>query len=272
MIFPPAADRWRSVLARYRVGSVPYLNALPLTAGLDPIIAFKPPSQLARELNTNQLQTALVSTTEVLFSAEWSALSGYGILSRGPVHSVFLAHHTPLKELRVVHLDPASCTSVNLLRVLLAEQGVHPEFRPLASYADAARLPDVLLIGNPALEFRRAPHSHQLWDLGEAWQTLTGLPFTYAVWAFRNDFDPQEVAQVLTETAEFGLSHLPQLIESSPEFDLPLRRTYVGGHIQYRIDEPARAGVERFRQLLEKHTGRSTRPLHWISPAPTGVT
>lgn len=268
---PPAAERWRSVLARHRVGSVPYLNALPLTAGLEPAIAFKPPSQLARELQSNQLQTALVSTTEVLFSADWKALNGFGILSRGPVHSVFLAHHTPLKELRVVHLDPASCTSVNLLRVLLAEQGVHPEFRPLTSYAQARSLSDVLLIGNPALEFRRAPHTHHLWDLGKAWHTLTGLPFTYAVWAFRSDFDPHDLAQVLTEAAEFGLSHLPQLIEANPEFDLPLRRAYVGGHIQYRIDEPARAGIEQFRQLLDRHTGRSTRPLRWINPRPAGI-
>jgi predicted solute-binding protein len=44
---------------------------------------------------------------------------------------------------------------MNLLRVLLAERGLNPEFKPLASY-DFESLPDyTLLIGDPALVRQR---------------------------------------------------------------------------------------------------------------------
>ena len=48
----------------------------------------------------------------------------------GPVFSVFLAHRGPLAEVRRIALDPASLTSVHLLRVLLAEfHGLRPIVR-----------------------------------------------------------------------------------------------------------------------------------------------
>lgn len=261
----------RSILSRYRVGSVPYLNALPLTVGLERDIQFMPPAQLARGLEDNRLDAALVSSTEVLFSPRLRALDGWGVVSQGPVFSVFLAHRTPLERLRVVHLDPASCTSVNLLRLLLAERGIHPEFRPLPRYEVAFELDDVLLIGNPAIVFRRAAHSHAVWDLGEAWQQLTGLPFVYAVWAIRDDLDSLALARALTLTAEAGLAHLPELIANSDEFDLEFRRAYLGGHIQYRLDARAKEGLDRFAALLRRHSDRVLHPVRWVTAEAAGM-
>ncbi len=259
----------RSILSRYRVGSVPYLNALPLTAGLEREIQFLPPTQLARGLEENRLDAALVSSTEVLFSPGLRALDGFGIVSRGPVFSVFLAHRTPLERLRVVHLDPASSTSANLLRVLLAERGIHPEFRPLLRYEEDSRLDDVLLIGNPAIAFRRRQPDHAIWDLGEAWHQLTGLPFVYAVWAIRDDVDSTGLARVLTLTAEAGLARLPELIAASEEFDSEFRRSYLGGHVQYRLDAQAKEGLARFAHLLPRHSDRVVHPLRWVTAEAT---
>lgn len=252
----------------YRVGSVPYLNALPLTAGLEQDILLEPPSQLGRGLREERLDAALVSSTEILFSDRLRALSGYGILSRGPVYSVFLAHRTPLEKLKRIHVDPASCTSVNLLRVLLERRGIRPEFQTLNSYAGASDLDAVLLIGNPAIQFRRAPYDHRIWDLGAAWREWTGLPFVYALWAVRDGVDEPPLARALHATAESGLARLPQLIERSTAFDFEFRRAYVGGHIQYELDAAARAGLEQFRQLLSASAGRPVHPVRWI-PAPT---
>src|SRR5213595_3966753 len=55
-------------LAPFRVGSVPYLNAVPLTRGLEEQIIFVPPSELAERLRRDELDAALVSITEVLFN------------------------------------------------------------------------------------------------------------------------------------------------------------------------------------------------------------
>ena len=54
-------------LGPFRVGSVPYLNAAPLTRGLEEQILFAPPAELARRLRRDELDAALVSITEVLF-------------------------------------------------------------------------------------------------------------------------------------------------------------------------------------------------------------
>src|SRR5436190_10264640 len=54
-------------LAPFRVGSVPYLNGVPLTRGLEEQVIFVAPSKLAEMLQKNELDAALVSVTEVLF-------------------------------------------------------------------------------------------------------------------------------------------------------------------------------------------------------------
>src|SRR5690242_13293173 len=107
-------------LAPFRVGSVRYLNAVPLTRGLEDQIVFATPSELAKMLRSDELDAALVSVTEVLFSDRYDILDGIAIASLGEVKSVLLAHRKPIEEAREIFCDTASLTSVNLLRVLLA--------------------------------------------------------------------------------------------------------------------------------------------------------
>src|SRR5881394_2893717 len=120
-------------LKPFRVGSVPYLNSVPLTRGLEDEILFATPSKLAEMLRRDELDAALVSVTEVLFNDRYDILDGTAIASLGEVKSVLLAHRRPLEEAREIFCDTASLTSVNLLRVLLAERGLKPEFKPLAN-------------------------------------------------------------------------------------------------------------------------------------------
>jgi len=140
-------------LAPFRVGSVRFLNAVPLTRGLEEQVFFATPSELAARLERAELDAALVSVTEPLRRGGYDILDGVAIASVGEGKSVFLAHRGPLEGAREVFCDPASLTSIHLLRVLLAERGVKASFKPLASY-DFAALPDyALLIGDTALDF-----------------------------------------------------------------------------------------------------------------------
>src|SRR5688572_4476478 len=61
-------------LKPFRVGSVPYLNAVPLTRGLEDEIRFVTPSKLADLLQRDELDAALVSVTEVLFKDRYDVL------------------------------------------------------------------------------------------------------------------------------------------------------------------------------------------------------
>ncbi len=140
-------------LAPFRVGNSGYLNTVPLTRGLEEQIIYAPPARLAEMLQRDELDASLVSVVEVLLNDRYDILDGIAIASLGEVKSVLLAHRKPLSEATEIFCDTASLTSVQLLRVLLAERGIRPEFKPLPSY-DFAALPDyALLIGDPALDF-----------------------------------------------------------------------------------------------------------------------
>jgi chorismate dehydratase len=239
-------------LSPFRVGSVPYLNAAPLTRGLEEQIIFVPPSSLAEKLRRDELDAALVSITEILLTDRYDILDGIAVASLGEVQSVFLAHRQPLEEIREIYCDKASLAGLNLLKVLLAERGLKPSLLPLPDYKDAAALPNVFMIGDPALEFIRAPHSHEIWDLGAAWYELTRLPFVYAVWALRRN--PNEpLRRRLREAKNFGIDTLDYIISSRNEFDYDFRKDYLEWHIQYHLGTEERRGIARFIDLLRKH-------------------
>lgn len=240
-------------LAPLRVGSVPYLNAVPLTRGLEHQIVFSPPSELAKLLRDGTLDAALVSVTEALLHDGYDILDGIAVASLGEVKSVFLAHREPLEQITQIFCDPASLTSVNLLRVLLAERGLRPQFVPLPNYHDAPFFPAVLLIGDPALDFARAPHEHKIWDLGAAWFELTQLPFVYAVWALRRGHVSAELRQKLRAAKAEGLEQLDAIVAERKEYDYHFRKDYLGWMIHYHLGPDEKRGLAKFAELLRKH-------------------
>jgi chorismate dehydratase len=240
-------------LAPFRVGSVRYLNAVPLTRGLEEEVFFATPSELAARLQRDELDAALVSVTEVLFHDRYDILDGIAIASLGEVKSVFLAHRRPLEEVREVYCDPASLTSVNLLRVLLAERGLRPEFKPLPSY-DFDALPDyALLIGDPALDFCVQPRQHEIWDLGAAWFELTRMPFVYAVWALRRGLENSTLRRQLRAARDFGLDTLDTIIRTRTDYDYEFRKDYLGWHIHFHLGTDEKRSLAKFIELLRKH-------------------
>ena len=237
----------------FRIGSVPYLNAAPLTRGLSGELIFATPAKLAERLRRDELDAALVSVTEVLFNDRCDVLDGVAIASLGEVFSVFLAHKKPLAEAKEIFCDTASLTSVNLLKVLLAEKHLFPKFSPLESYTAAREKDFVLLIGDRAIEFQRQPHAHEIYDLGSAWLELTNLPFVYAVWALRRGVENRELRAELRATKHFGMETLDEIIESREEFDENFRRDYFEWHIHFHLAEDEKRGITKFCELLRKH-------------------
>jgi chorismate dehydratase len=240
-------------LAPFRVGSVKYLNAVPLTRGLEEQIIYATPAKLAEMLQRDELDAALVSVVEVLFHDRYDILDGIAIASLGEVKSVLLAHRKPLEEVQEVYCDAASLTGIQLLRVLLAERGLKPRFKALPSY-DFSQLPDyAMVIGDPALDLALSPHTHELWDLGAAWYELTGLPFVYAVWALRRGLKNDSLRRQLREAKDFGLDTLDSIIRSRTEYDYEFRQDYLGWHIHFHLGTDEKRGLAKFIQLLRKH-------------------
>lgn len=238
---------------KFRIGSVKYLNAAPLTRGIESELILATPSKLAEMIRRDELDAALVSITEVLLNDRYDILDGIAIASLGEVYSVLLAHRKPLAEVKEIFCDTASLTSVNLLKVLLAEHGLKPEFKPLENYGAAAEKDYVLIIGDRAIEFQRAPHTHEIFDLGAAWTDMTRLPFVYAVWALRRGIENRELRRELREAKSFGLETIDYIIESRPEFDVDFRRDYFEWHIHYHLATDEKRAIAKFCDLLRKH-------------------
>src|ERR671920_605316 len=143
----------------------------------------------------------------------------------GPVMSVLLAtRKVRLSEARRVGLTSESATSHSLARLVLERVygasplyevvSMHPEW-VLDEY-DAA-----LFIGDTALRVR-CMGGVEVYDLGEAWERLAGLPMVYAVWASRRDsallgFWRERIARAVSWAGSTSMS-------SSPRRGAPVRR------------------------------------------------
>jgi chorismate dehydratase len=240
-----------------RVGCVQYLNAKPLIVPYEGEVVFEHPAKLADQLAAGEIDVALVPVFEALRQADFPVVDGVAIASSGPVYSVVLAHRGPLKELQAVTLDPASRTSNNLLRCILAEfHGIRPEYKPAGGpCCEIADHEGLLLIGNQAIRHREQPRPGISYlDFGEEWLARTGLPFVYAVWQIRAEIpEPAKVAEALRAVKCAGVRRAREIARLQRDFDPAFAEHYLTHHIKFDLGDPEKAGLNRFRELLRKH-------------------
>src|ERR1051325_3991379 len=137
-----------------RVGCVKYLNARPLIRGWPGDVDFDHPSALCQRLAKGDLDVALVSSFEFLRNPIYRIVDDISISSDGPVYSVVVAHRGEFANIENIELDPASRTSVNLLRCLVAELGLTP--RLTSGAPDSRGMPGARLnIGDQGIGFRQ---------------------------------------------------------------------------------------------------------------------
>jgi len=260
----------------WRFGTVPYLNADPLTAALArhdsadlvgeaAVLRSAVPAVLLSELLAGRHDAALVSVGGILPQEELRIVPGWGVISHGPVRSIMLYCRRPIEEVCTVALDSGSRSGRALARLLLAQYWrlepdyvtCPPDLDAMLGQADAA-----LLIGNPALQASARVAADpslpvaESYDLGEIWRALTGLPFVYAAWAVRADSpmmgNLERLESILSKAAAWGMEHREELArEGASSLNLPLQvtRGYLQESIRYRIDEAAIAGIHRFCKL-----------------------
>jgi len=236
----------QTILRDARVGSVPYLNARPLVHGCRFRLA--PPSQLAQAFDADELDAALLSSFFVFERAdEIAVVDQVAIAADGDVFSVILAYRGELDSLDRIYLDPASLSSVNLMRVVLPElTASRPQFVEGVAPEGAARV----LIGDPAIDFRSGlDASWTVVDLAGAWKQVTGLPFVFAVWGIRRDYPrAEELATALRGVKGEGMAALDE-IRAAAE-DPAFAKEYLGGFVKFDLTDEAKCGLEEFRRRL----------------------
>jgi chorismate dehydratase len=240
-----------------RIGCVKYLNARPLIYGWPGEVVFDHPSVLCERLASGQLDVALVSSFEFLRNPVYTLVDGVSIASRGPVHSVFVAHAGELSEIEEIEVDPASQTSVNLLRCLMAENGMNPKFVIRSRLIQRALTPRLakFFIGDQAIRFRdESGGTFQFWDLGEEWQKRTQLPFVYALWLIRPEVpSPKAIADSLRACRDNNLRELDLLIAAEREFSPDFCQFYLTECLSYQYGGQEKEGLSTFRKLCEQH-------------------
>lgn len=264
-----------------RVGLVPYLNVQPLVwAFFQPEFAaeleaerfrfdFARPRELASSIHRGEFVVATVPAFEFFLHPGYSLIPGSAIATRHSVGSVILFSNVPIEQLESIELDANSLTSVNLLRVTMAERGFAPAFSDYSGPPDAvlSQRTGRLFIGDPAIR-ERDRHSYQF-DLGELWFELTGLPFVFAAWLVRPGNETIPMNEVFLRARELGQRHLERVARDvapkfgfSPEFAL----RYFRENLVQDFDESQQRGFVEFGRLCAKH-GLCTSPgkLRWHS-------
>jgi len=234
-----------------RLGCVGYLNAKPLIYGWPGQVQFDHPSRLCRDLANGELDVALVSSFEFLRNPIYSIIDEISIASDGPVYSVIVAHREPLEVVAEIAIDPASETSVNLLRALLAERGLTPQLVcEKASDSSRARL----LIGDQAIRFREEHNDFAYWDLGDEWRHFCQRPFVYALWLIRPEFcSPREIAGELRAVRDRNLGRIDELIANEQRFDQRFCARYYRDHLRFTFGEREKEGLRTFQGLCARH-------------------
>lgn len=243
-------------MKKIKVGIVNYLNTKPLLYGIEhsPVINdLVPvpdyPANIARMLVDNEIDMGLVPVAVIPRLQEYYINTGYCIGCVGPVASVCLFSEVPIEEATAVLLDYQSRTSVALAKVLLRDYwkitpqllDTKNDYRPQIKGTTAG-----LVIGDRALEQRKV--SPYIYDLGEAWQAHTGLPFVFAAWVSNKKL-PDNFVAAFNEANRQGLMQIDAVVAANPYpvFDL---HEYYTRFISYELDAAKQKGLEKFLSLI----------------------
>lgn len=243
---------------KVRVGAVSYLNTKPLIYGfengmmkeeVDLLIDY--PSMIAGLLLNDEIDVGLVPVAIIPEMKEHYIISNYCIGSVGKVASVCLFSEVPLLEIKTVLLDYQSRTSVALLKLLIKEywnldvvfENTSGDYQSKISGTTAG-----LIIGDRALMKRT--NSRFIFDLGEEWESFTGLPFVFAAWVSNKNLDESFVND-FNKANEFGLKNLDKVVKQNP-FEVYDLHTYYTKCINFDLDENKKKGLELFLQKINK--------------------
>jgi predicted solute-binding protein len=217
-------------------------------------LLFRVPSECADMVASGAADIGIIPSFELL-RQKLAVVPGVGIVSRGAVRSILLVSKCPADRIRTLAADSSSRTSVALARIILAQKfgaaarilTQPPALEPMLANADAA-----LIIGDPALRLDPRTLDGHVYDLGEEWTAMTGLPMVFAVWAGRPEVIDPEVIAAFQESCRFGRLRLEEIVSTESAgrgFAPELVRAYLGRHIGTEVGEAEQRGMELFLQL-----------------------
>ncbi|HNQ21569.1 MAG TPA: menaquinone biosynthesis protein [Phycisphaerae bacterium] len=251
----------KAVSSPMRIAAVSFLNTRPLVHGLDQdpacAVVYDVPARLPGLLHAGAAEVALVPVVDLLEAGNaWRIVSDACIGCSGETLTVRVFCRVAPARVRTLHVDGDSHTSVLLARLLWRELfGCELRLEAYTGREPAGGIEAVLLIGDKVI--RQATDAFPAAvDLGAAWQSLTGLPFVFAVWAGAADRNLSGVAARLSRARDEGVRVARRIARTfGPRMGWPvdLARSYLTRHLQFTLTEHHQAGMQRFFGLLARH-------------------
>jgi chorismate dehydratase len=242
---------------KIKVGAVSYLNTKPLVYAFENgamenemELIFDYPSKVAQMLINNEIDIGLVPVAVIPQVTNAQIVSSFCIGATNPVASVCLFSKVPIQDIESVILDYQSRTSVALLKILLKDfWNISPDFiaSEVGFEKDINGTTAALIIGDRALlELKHFPF---VYDLAEAWQKMTNLPFVFAAWV-ANKTLPETFITSFNLSIKDSLAQVDTIIDSIefPDYDLNI---YFKENIDYLLDDKKMEGLNLFLSKIE---------------------
>ena len=239
--------------SHYAFAAPEYANSVPLAQFITEVspgsqVVLDVPAKLLMPLLEGKIDAALLPVAALFANPQLTALDEAGICVDKKVRSVLLRCNRPIDQVRTICLDPASRTSNTLARILLAKHWK----RAVQIVANPVEADANVVIGDRALCEPTAPGGD--YDLAEAWNQMTGLPFVFAIWTTRRDHpSPESLRQVIRAAKQAGIAAIPEIAHQEA-IKLGIGEAamleYFTECIHYDVGPQERKGMELFRQLL----------------------
>jgi chorismate dehydratase len=213
------------------------------------------PSRIGDMLLRKEIDMGLVPVSIIADMPEYYINGDFGIGSDGPVASVGIFSEVPMQEITRVLLDYQSRTSVQLARILLERYWkIRPELVNAGiDFQDQIRgTTAAVVIGDRAFQQRMV--SPFVYDLGEAWKNMTGLPFVFAAWISNKPLDPGFIAR-FDEANRMGVSQISQVVKDNP-YPLFNLSDYFTRYLCYPLTANHRLGLEKFIAALRESVNK----------------
>lgn len=245
-----------------RFGCHDFLNAKPLIDSiarkeishrLDLMMGV--PSMLADMMQRGELDLGWIPSIEYANLSDFLIIPDISISSCRAVKSVVLISRVEIEKLSKIALDTNSRTSVAMVKILLKEYGIEPEFvsMPPDLFSMMEKADAALIIGDNALKAEK--EGYRVYDLGEEWHRVTGLPFVHALLLVRPSFSLGDQLEVLYRARDEGLKQIERIVDEESirlGLDKGLCRDYFEERIYYRLSKEEIEGLKAFYSLAKR--------------------
>ncbi len=210
------------------------------------------PKEMINLLETKMLDYAPIPSFYYLKNKHRLNRYTFCIASDGKVYSVIVVSKSG--DLSRIAITNETTTSVNLLRILLAEKNLNCKLIPInASSAEELlkHCDSALVIGDEAIKARKK--FRVVMDLGEEWKDLTGYPMVFGISA--SLCNAKECDNLLMKSIDWGLKNFDEVVQSAVErFKLSedFLRKYFKALI-YKVDTKVEKGLKVFEELCKDH-------------------